>query len=35
MPKNRESATVIEAISVGGHYLPVFLILSGQLYMTQ
>ena len=35
MPENRESATVIEAISTGGHYLLVFLILSGQLYMTQ
>jgi hypothetical protein len=29
MPKNRESVTVIEVISIGGHYLLVFLILSG------
>jgi hypothetical protein len=35
MPENRESATAIEAISAGGHYLPAFLILSGQLHMTQ
>jgi len=30
IPENRESATAIEAISAGGHYIPAFLILSGQ-----
>jgi hypothetical protein len=32
MPWNRESATAIEAISTGGHYIPAFLILSGQIH---
>jgi hypothetical protein len=35
IPENRESATAIEAISAGGHYIPAFLILSGQLHMAQ
>lgn len=35
LPENRESATAIEAISAGGHYIPAFLILSGQLHMAQ
>jgi hypothetical protein len=34
-PKNRESATAIKAISVGGHYIPAFLILSGQIHQAQ
>jgi DDE superfamily endonuclease/Tc5 transposase-like DNA-binding protein len=35
IPENRESATAIEAISAGGHYIPAFLILSGQMHMAQ
>ena len=34
MPENRESATAIEAISAGGSYIPAFLILSGQVHMS-
>jgi hypothetical protein len=35
MPENRESATAIEAISAGGMHIPAFLILSGQVHMSQ
>ena len=35
IPENRESATAIEAISAGGRFIPAFLILSGQLHMSQ
>lgn len=34
MPENRESATAIEAIATDGRHLPLFLILSGQLHMS-
>jgi hypothetical protein len=30
LPEKRESATAIEPISAGGHYIPAFLILSSQ-----
>jgi hypothetical protein len=33
IPENRESATDIEAISIGGRVIPAFLILSGQIHM--
>ena len=35
IPENRESATAIEAISAGGQYIPAFLIVAGQVHMTQ
>lgn len=35
LPENRESATVIEAISASGEVLPAFLILSGSVHMAQ
>ena len=35
IPENRESTTAIEAISTGGHHIPAFLILSGQMHMAQ
>ena len=35
IPENRESAMAIEAISAGGRFTPAFLILSGQLHMSQ
>lgn len=34
MPENRESTTAIEAISAGGEYLPLFIILSGIRHMS-
>ncbi|KFG81468.1 transposase [Metarhizium anisopliae] len=34
MPTNRESATAIEAISAGGSYTPVFLILTGAVHQS-
>ncbi|KAJ6439193.1 hypothetical protein O9K51_08605 [Purpureocillium lavendulum] len=33
IPENRESATLIEAISAGGRYTPAFIILAGQNHM--
>ena len=35
LPENRESATAIECIAANGQYLPAFLILTGQLHMSQ
>lgn len=35
IPENRESATAIEAISAAGDYISGYLILSGQLHMSQ
>ena len=35
VPTNRESATVVEAISGGGCYIPAFLILSGIRHMAR
>ena len=35
LPQNRESATAIECIAATGQYIPAFLILSGQLHMSQ
>ena len=35
MPTNRESATIIKAISSRGEYTPVFLILSAKVYLKQ
>ncbi|KJZ70102.1 hypothetical protein HIM_10505 [Hirsutella minnesotensis 3608] len=35
LPTNRESATAIEAVSAGGKVVPLFLILSGQVHMSQ
>ena len=35
LPVNRESATAIEAVSAGGKVVPLFLILSGQVHMSQ
>ncbi|OAQ99520.1 hypothetical protein LLEC1_05927, partial [Akanthomyces lecanii] len=34
-PENRESATVIEAISAGGSFIPAFVILSGKQHMAR
>ncbi|KJZ68702.1 hypothetical protein HIM_11903 [Hirsutella minnesotensis 3608] len=33
IPENRESATLIEAISAGGRYTPAFILLAGQNHM--
>lgn len=33
IPENRESATLVEAISAGGRYTPAFIILAGQNHM--
>ncbi|KJZ71566.1 hypothetical protein HIM_09035 [Hirsutella minnesotensis 3608] len=35
LPVNRESATAIVAVSAGGKVIPLFLILSGQVHMSQ
>lgn len=35
IPVNRESATVIEAISAGGAHCPAFLIVSGKIHMAR
>lgn len=34
IPENRESATCIEAISAAGQYCPAFIIMTGQLHMS-
>jgi hypothetical protein len=35
IPTNRESATAVETISGGGHYIPTFLILAGARHMAR
>ncbi|EFZ04333.1 DDE superfamily endonuclease [Metarhizium robertsii] len=35
VPENRESATMIESISVGGRVIPAFLIFSGQMHVAR
>lgn len=35
IPENRESATALVAISAVGRFCPPFLVLAGQLHMTQ